>query len=137
MESIYDKLGDMLHSYLETGELPPRRERPPRKQNRENGENADDSLPGSELRTVPPKLTADFARLGLLPDKNEAGLPAAPEFRRVRAAYARALKRIHPDTAEPPEAEPLRKTGGAETAEKLQALTAAFSRIKAWYEKRT
>lgn len=106
MDTMYDKLGDLLRDYIESGELPKPRKKTKPIDNSENLKN-----------TIPANLVKEFNIFGYT--------ETLPEFPEIRSKYAKLLKEVHPDTSEKNISSPTR----------IMELTEAFEKIKKIYEK--
>jgi len=126
---MYDKLGDMLNDFLETGRMPPKRTRhTSEKPSKTDSEPARDESGGP---VIPDYLLADFYLLGF------TRLTTTPRFSECKKAYRRLVKVLHPDTSGGrlvvlPEAAP--QAESLAQKKRLTELVEAFKRITAWYK---
>jgi hypothetical protein len=108
---MYDKMGDLLNEYLETGNLPPPRRKVARKKSVKAAVSPREKMP------VPAYLAREFGLLGF------ADVQEAPALKDCRKAYHALIKKYHPDT----------KKQDGDTAEKADEIVQAFKRIQSWY----
>lgn len=122
METMYDRLGDMLNECLEKGEIPREKPKAPKK---------DTSPESTVIQTVrlSEEVLKAFHTLGFLGNYSHSQhslidvttLPSLPE---LRSAYTGSVKNFHPDTA---------KISQEEAGVKITALTESFDMLKNWY----
>jgi hypothetical protein len=119
---MYDKLGDMLNDFLETGKMPPPRNSTAQfQQEPPDAEAAREPLPVSRHEPrVPEYLIPDFYALGFV------NLTETPALSQVKEKYRALAKSLHPDT---------RKDSLADSEERrrLTRLVDAFKRVSEWY----
>lgn len=110
METMFDRLGDLLNKCLETGEFPePKTEETPKN----NG--------NSNKNPIPKEFIKDFALLGF---NQNAEMPALND---VHSAYAKLIKEIHPDTSTD-------KINSNSVADEIAKISSAYKRIKTLYK---
>ncbi len=110
METMFDRLGDLLNKCLETGEFPePKTEETPIN----NGK--------SNKNSIPKKFIKDFALLGF----NQ--ITELPTLNEVHSAYAKLMKEIHPDTSTD-------KINLNSVADEIAKISSAYKRIKTLYK---
>jgi hypothetical protein len=118
---MYDKLGDMLSDYLETGRMPP-----PRKQPDDSpGESVTARRvehPAPKEKKIPEYLVGDFYELGFV------NLSVTPKLSQVKKKYRALMKSLHPDMSGGVPA-----TSEIAGKKRITALVDAFRRISAWY----
>jgi hypothetical protein len=107
---MYDKMGDLLKGYLETGNLPPPLKKAPRKKP------VKAAMPREKM-PMPVHLVREFSLLGF------ADMREAPAFKDCRKAYHALIKKYHPDT----------KKQDGDTAEKTDEIVQAYKKIQNWY----
>jgi hypothetical protein len=107
---MYEKLGDMLSSVLETGVMPPGapKKRGPR--------------PRRKTPPMPAYLAGDFAALGFA----DAG--QSPTKTECAKAYRALVKARHPDTKAAP------NPGGVNPDSAVAEIIKAYKRVSAWYD---
>lgn len=111
METMFDRLGDLLNKCLETGEFPePKAEQ----KSPENDVNPNEN-------PIPKEFIKDFALLGF---NQNAEMPALNE---VHSAYAKLIKEIHPDTSQD-------NIDSSFASEKITEISSAYKRIKTLYK---
>lgn len=111
METMFDRLGDLLNKCLETGEFPePKTEQ----KSPENDVNPNEN-------PIPKEFIKDFALLGF---NQNAEMPALNE---VHSAYAKLIKEIHPDTSTD-------KINSNSVADEIAKISSAYKRIKTLYK---
>ncbi|GMO49481.1 MAG: hypothetical protein Pg6C_12100 [Treponemataceae bacterium] len=114
---MYDKLGDMLNDFLETGKMPPPRFRA----ESPDAEIAPESAPVSrDAPRIPEYLIIDFYTLGFV------NLAETPALSLVKEKYRALAKSLHPDTR----AETL---SDSEERQRMTRLIEAFKQISNWY----
>ena len=117
---MYDKLGHMLNEFLETGAMPPPREKL-------NAENAGGEFfkkqRQHELPPVPDYLLGDFHALGFY------NLSKTPRFAQIKKRYHSLAKATHPDTKNFLENQTPREKPGT-----LGAMVESYRKIAQWYE---
>jgi hypothetical protein len=119
---MYDKLGQMLNEFLETGALPPARE----KKTDEDAERCGSSKKTERQRELPPApdyLLGDFHALGFF------NLSKTPRFAQIKKRYRALAKAKHPDTKKN-----LENQRQDETSSALGALVESYRKIARWYE---
>lgn len=124
--NMYDRMGDLLSDFLETGTLPSERDSVDTTADAPVGVScaaAEDTAQSERVCSMPTFLIQDFARLGFSPD---AGVPPYSE---CRSAYKKKLLHSHPDLRNMNPV--LQKAAAAVT----QELLASWKRISAWYAK--
>jgi hypothetical protein len=107
---MYDKMGDLLNDYLETGALPPLREKTARKETAKANK-------AREKVLMPAFLMGEFCLLGF------ADIQEAPALKDCRKAYHALIKKYHPDT----------QMQDADTAGKTDEIVQAYKKIQNWY----
>jgi hypothetical protein len=107
---MYDKMGDLLNEYLETGNLPPPLKKAPRKKP------VKAAIPREKM-PIPAYLVQEFSLLGF------ADILEAPALTDCRKAYHALIKEYHPDT----------QTQDGDTAQKTDEIVQAFKKIQSWY----
>jgi hypothetical protein len=125
---MYDKLGDMLNDFLETGRMPPKRDKRTVGESPEGTADANTGEGIPQEQTIPDYLLNDFYALGF------TRLTRTPRFSECKKAYRRLIKANHPDTS----GDAAQNAGAKNTApspqKRLTELVEAFKRISAWYE---
>ncbi|MDR0312888.1 MAG: J domain-containing protein [Treponema sp.] len=135
---IWDRLGNVLKSYINDGAEHLNRQKPFGRSHDDDyntayeelegflrGEKADSrqdpgpNAAGKSKRSVPPEIKADFAELGLTPEATEE---------ECKDAYKKLLKVYHPD----------RHSNNPdfikESTEKAARINSAYDRIEKWYK---
>jgi len=115
MDTMFDKLGDLLSQCLKTGEFPEP------KTNEKTNKKKD---------FIPSSLIKEFSILGFNQSSSQehSNLIPLPDFSEIRITYKKLLKEIHPDTTKETILD------NKNISEKIEQITDAYSKIKEWYE---
>lgn len=105
MDTMFDKLGDYLREYIETGNAPKSHKKPI--QTKESQD---------EIKKIPSHLINEFSIFGYKDN--------LPDYTEIKATYAKLIKELHPDTS--------KKNN---TTIKLMEIQSAFEKIKKIYKK--
>ena len=108
--AMYDKMGDLLKGYLETGNLPPPRKSATQRETAKANK-------AREKVLMPAFLMGEFSLLGF------ADIQEAPALKDCRKAYHALIKKYHPDT----------QMQDADTAGKTDEIVQAYKKIQNWY----
>jgi hypothetical protein len=119
---MYDKLGQMLNEFLETGAMPPAREKKIDVEE-SDGRVFKQNQKQREIPPVPDYLLGDFHALGFY------NLAKTPRFAQIKKRYRALAKATHPDTKKNLENQARRETSSA-----LGALVESYRKIAQWYE---
>jgi hypothetical protein len=119
---MYDKLGQMLNEFLETGALPPLREKKIDVEESAIGVFKQNQRQ-RELPPVPDYLLGDFYALGFY------NLAKTPRFAQIKKRYRALAKARHPDTKKKSENQRQDEKSSA-----LGALVESYRKIAQWYE---
>ena len=107
MDTMFDRLGDLLNKCLETGEFPKPK--------------AEKKTPENDVNPIPKEFIKDFTLLGF----NQ--ITEIPALNDVHSAYAKLIKEIHPDTSQD-------NIDSSFVAEKIAEISSSYKRIKTLYK---
>ena len=134
MNSMFDKLGDMLNECLEKGQIPqpqPKRTYYQKADFTDADSNQQDFIVDqAEAKktaiTLPRDVEEALKLLGFGAENSQQEELPIPSLTEVRGVYAQLLKEAHPDTA-------TEETSSAQAAQRIAQLTSAFNKVRNFY----